>query len=97
MKAQVYQRMGRAPEVIQLLEGVLQQYPDSAKGYLIIGQAYEDVGDQLKALDAYEKASVAGEKLDDSTTVAQARIKMGMLLQILALPSIDNETVTPTP
>lgn len=97
MKAQVYQVMGRATEVIQLLEKVLESYPDSAKAYLLIGQAYEDVGEPLKALDAYEKASAAGDKIDDSTTVAQARIKMGMLLQMLALPSLDEQTVTPTP
>jgi hypothetical protein len=35
----------------------------------------------MKAIDAYEKASSVGADQNDSTTVAQARMKLAMLMQ----------------
>ncbi|GAP06593.1 protein containing TPR repeat [Anaerolinea thermolimosa] len=96
-KAQTYMLLNRLGEAIDVLNGLIAQEPDSAKGYLLLGQAYELMGDQLQALQTYEKASEVGERVNDPTTVAQARIKMGMLMQIMGLPTLDQAAPTNTP
>lgn len=59
--------------------------PKSAQAYLIYGQALEDQKDQGGAYQAYETASSLGMQNNDPTTTAQARIKMGILLQTMNL------------
>lgn len=96
-KAQTYMLLNRFDEAIEVLNGLISQQPGSAKGYLLLGQAYELMGDQLQALQMYEKASEVGEGVNDPTTVAQARIKMGMLMQIMGLPTVGQPAPTNTP
>ena len=95
--AQTYMLLDQFDEAIEVLNKFISQKPDSAKGYLLLGQAYELKGDQLQALQTYEKASEVGERVNDPTTVAQARIKMGMLMQIMGLPTVAQPVPTSTP
>lgn len=96
-RAQTYMLLNRFDEAIEVLDGLISQKPDSAKGYLLLGQAYELTGDQLQALQTYEKASEVGERVNDPVTVAQARIKMGMLMQVMGLPTMNQSAPTSTP
>ncbi|MHB8135771.1 MAG: tetratricopeptide repeat protein [Anaerolineaceae bacterium] len=61
--------------------------PQSPEGFLYIGQAYENLGETTKALDAYEKASVLAEKSDNAELIATIKVRMGMLMQTSPLKS----------
>lgn len=97
-QGQVYLALGEPGKAIPHMLAMLEEFPESARGYLILGQAYEDSGDQMKALEAYEMASTTGTASDDPTIVAQARIKMAFLMQQYSLPTMQGEEVlTPAP
>jgi tetratricopeptide (TPR) repeat protein len=95
-QAQTLMVMSKFDAAIDLLKQLITKEPNSAKAYLMLGQAYESSGDQASALQAYEDASTIGEAADDSTTVAQARIKMGLLMQVYGMSDYFS-TATPTP
>jgi predicted Zn-dependent protease len=77
-------------------EAAIALNPRSAQGYLILGQALEDQNDTSGAYAAYEKASALGlEEDNDAAISAQARIKMGMLMQSIQNMMPELETLTP--
>ncbi len=82
-RAQVYLMMHRPADAEAVLNDWIGVRPQSARAYLLLGQTYEDLGDQFKALESYEKSSELANQDQDSTTAAQARIKQAMLMQIL--------------
>jgi tetratricopeptide (TPR) repeat protein len=59
--------------------------PESAEGYLYIGQVYEIKGAFSDAYKAYETASELAEKSDNAEMIATIKIRMGMLLQTVPL------------
>lgn len=71
--------------------------PNSAKGYLILGQMLESQKEMDKAYAAYEKASNLATAQDDSFIAAQSRIKMGMVMQLMGVNSLNSFEITPTP
>ncbi len=92
--AQILNMMNQTQESEALLLALVEKYPNSGRAYLLLGQAYENEGNQTDALAAYEKASAVGEASNDPTTAAQARIKMGMLMQVFGQPQFG---LTATP
>ena len=96
-RAQVYLMMNNADGAAGLLENYILENHLSAKAYLLLGTAYEERDDQLKAINAYELASEVGNQTDDAATVAQARIKLAMLMQSFGLPQIETSTPEPGP
>jgi len=94
-QAQILNMMNKPQEAVDLLQKLILDFPTSARAYLLLGQAYEVMGNQKDALDAYEMASSVGEQSGDSTTTAQARIKMGMLMQVYGMPEFG-PSATPT-
>lgn len=82
-RAQTYYIIGQVERSKADIQTAIEINPKSAKAYLILGQDLETSGDQQGAYAAYQKASDYGG--NDATTVAQARIKMGMLLQSMGL------------
>ncbi|HMN59230.1 MAG TPA: tetratricopeptide repeat protein [Anaerolinea sp.] len=93
-QAQILNMMNRPQKAVDLMLGLLKDYPDSGRGYLLLGQAYELMGNQQDALSSYSQAAAVGEANGDSTTTAQARIKMAMLMQVFGLPQMG---LTPSP
>jgi cytochrome c-type biogenesis protein CcmH/NrfG len=71
--------------------------PKSAKGYLVLGQILESQREMDKAYAAYEKASSLASENDDSVIAAQARIKMGMVMQLMGVNMFEPTGITPTP
>ncbi len=59
--------------------------PESAEGYLYIGQAYEFKGAYADAYKAYETASELAEKSDNAEMITTIKVRMGMLLQTVPL------------
>lgn len=97
-KAQDYLVIGQNDLTIATVQEVLKINPNSSKGYLMLGSAYENNKDFANAMQAYQKASEVGDAADDPTTVAQARIKLAYLMQ--AMPLFNQSTTpatTPTP
>ena len=79
-------------------EAAIALNPESGQGYLILGQALEDLNDDYGAYQAYEKASSLGNAKNDATITAQARLKMGILMQSMGMESMFQDMgVTPTP
>jgi tetratricopeptide (TPR) repeat protein len=98
MSAQDYSILGRPALAQSNAEAAIAINPKLAQGYLILGQALEDQGDRIGAYDAYEKASTLGMENDDPTVTAQARMKLGMLMQsINMLPEQPQPTPSVTP
>lgn len=60
--------------------------PDQAQGYLLVGQAYEMLGEYREALDAYEKCFEVAEATDEAEIAAYARVRIAMLVQSMSAP-----------
>ncbi len=77
-------------------QAAIKANPNSDKGYFLLGSAQEMEGDTTSAYDSYNKAIQLAEAQGDSTTVVQAKVKMGYLLQGAgAIPAGTPATVTP--
>lgn len=96
-RAQVYLVMNNAADTVAILEQYVLENRSSAKAFLLLGTAYELQNDQVKAIEAYEMASEVGNQIEDSTTVAQARIKLAMLMQSFGLNQLETSTPELTP
>ncbi len=48
---------GRIDETLKLVDDILELKPNSAAGYLLMGDAYKAMGDKKRAVEAYESAS----------------------------------------
>jgi len=59
---------------------------------MLVGSAYEALGDAAAAYDAYSQASIVAEKNDPQIT-AVARIRMAAMLQAIPAPA----EITPAP
>jgi len=94
-RAQTYFMIGQLEKSKADAQAAIVVNPASAKAYLIYGSALETMGDQKGAYDAYQMASNLGG--DDATIVAQARIKMGMLMQSMGLSPFNQNQETPSP
>jgi cytochrome c-type biogenesis protein CcmH/NrfG len=64
---------------------VVEINPQSAEGYMYIGQGYESKGELDKAYSAYEKASELAETSENAELIATIRVRMGMLLQSMPI------------
>jgi tetratricopeptide (TPR) repeat protein len=97
-RAQTFSILMQPELARQFAQEAIALNPQSAQGYLILGQALEDIKDLNGAYQAYEQASSLGMENNDPTSTAQARLKMGILLQSMNLfaPEQDS-TLEPTP
>ena len=94
-RAQTYYMLGKLDRAKTDAQAVIGENSKSARGYLILGQVLESQRDQQGAYECYQQASdLAG---DDAPIAAQARIKMGMLMQSMGLYSASQNTETPSP
>ena len=80
----------------QDIQQLIQEMPKSARAYLILGQIFESQQNTSEAYSTYEKASALATDSNDSVVAAQARIKMGMLMQSMGLFPVLQVSPTPT-
>ncbi len=81
---------------LQAAQAAIKANPNSDKGYFMLGSAQEMQGDAASAYNSYNKAIQLAEAQGDSTTIVQAKVKMGYLLQGPgAYPTPTPTTVTP--
>jgi tetratricopeptide (TPR) repeat protein len=64
--------------------------PDSAIGYLILGQSHISLENYDEARTALEQASDLAERQGTATIAAQARVQLAMLMQMISVPTLAN-------
>jgi tetratricopeptide (TPR) repeat protein len=64
--------------------------PELANGYVLMGRAHEQLGENLEAIFAYEQAIELAEQQGDYQLAGTTRISMGILLQRLQAQPRDN-------
>ncbi len=95
-QSQDYLSINQPVQGMQSARAAIKTNANSAKGYYLLGSAQEMEGDTTAAYDSYNKAVQMAEAQGDTTTVVQAKIKMGYLLQGAgAYPAGTPATVTP--
>jgi tetratricopeptide (TPR) repeat protein len=80
-RALAYIRMGDYQHTITDTNTVLQKYPDSAEAYYIRATGYEGIGDRLQAIADLEKSAQLAQQQGNDPLYAQARLRMGTLMQ----------------
>lgn len=79
-RAQTYITLGMPEAALADMQELLLLKPDSARGHLLLGEAYEMLGRYTEAIEAYERVSQLAQD-SDTGLIVLARIRMGMLLQ----------------
>jgi len=82
---ELFLRMNEAG--LQDAQNAIKANPNSARAYLLVGQAHEQMGKTKEAYAAYESASFLAETQDDVELMATVRVRMGMLMQSFSLSS----------
>ncbi|MAT42697.1 MAG: hypothetical protein CL609_10170 [Anaerolineaceae bacterium] len=67
---------------------LLKVNPESAEAYLFRGQILESQGDNVGAIQAYEKASQYAEQQEKIELMTTIRMRLGMLMQAAELPTM---------
>ncbi len=70
-------------------KNAIQANPQSAQGYLYLGQAYEYLGNLTEAYSMYETASALADQQGDAQLIATIRMRMGMMMQSMSLPTLQ--------
>jgi tetratricopeptide (TPR) repeat protein len=96
VQSEDYLSINQAARAADCAQEAIQVNPDSDKGYFLLGGAQEIAGDTTGAYNSYNKAIQLAEAQGDTTTVVQAKIKLGYLMQGAgAFPAGTPATVTP--
>lgn len=70
-------------------QSAIQANPQSAQGYLYLGQAYEYMGRLTDAYSMYEIASNLADQQGDAQLIATVRMRMGMMMQSMSIPTVQ--------
>lgn len=94
IRAQVYLTLGMSETMLADAEAAIAINPQSARGYLYLGQANANLGNLLEARTQYEEAARLAGEAGDSELEAIARVQMAYLYQQIPAPS---SAATPAP
>lgn len=86
-RASVFMQFGLYDDVLEDSDNLLEINPKSAEAYLYRGLVYEMRGDNSQAYDAFDKAAVLAEEQNKNQLVATIRVRMGMLMQSVSIPT----------
>ena len=75
-------RMGLMEDALAAAEQAVQEDPNSAVAYLMLGSVYEALGRREEALVAFQTASDLAEAAGQSELAVNARMRMGYLLML---------------
>ncbi len=96
VQSQDYLSINQPALALQAAQAAIRANAASAKGYFLLGSAQEMGGDTTSAYNSYNKAIQLADAQGDSTTVVQAKIKLGYLLQGAGtIPTGEPATATP--
>jgi tetratricopeptide (TPR) repeat protein len=80
-RALAYVRMGEYARVVTDTTTLINQYPDMSEAYYIRATGYEGLNKRSQAYSDLEKCSELAQAVGNDTLYAQARVRMGTLLQ----------------
>ena len=80
-RALAFVRLGDYARVITDTNTVLEKYPDSAEAYYVRATGYEGSGDRVQAIADLEKCADLAQAQGNDSLFAQARVRMGTLMQ----------------
>jgi hypothetical protein len=86
-RASVFMQFGLYDDVLEDTDNLLAINAKSAEAYLYRGLVYEMRGENSQAYDAFEKAALLAEEQNKNQLVATIRVRMGMLLQSVSIPT----------
>lgn len=89
-RASVFMQFGLYDEVLKDTDNLLAINAKSAEAYLYRGLVYEMRGENSQAFDAFEKAALLAEEQNKNQLVATIRVRMGMLMQSISIPTLEN-------
>ncbi len=81
IRAQMYMRVGYGQAMLADAQEVITANPESAPGYLLLGQANELLGNGQDAIAAYEKSGRLADAQNNPQLAAIARMNLATLLQ----------------
>jgi len=82
-----YLNLGQAKAALADARAVIELNPNSAMGYLVLGQANEGAGNYAEATDAYTRASTLAQAQNKPEVAVMARMQLGMLMQRPPVPT----------
>lgn len=88
-RANVFMQFGLYDDVLEEANLLLEINPQSAEAFLFRGLVYETRGQNDQARSAYEKASALAEEQNKMQLVATIRVRMGMLMQSVSIPTTE--------
>lgn len=94
IRAQVYMMLSMFEAMLADAETAIAANPQSARGYLLLGQANANLGNLLEARAQYEESARLAGEAGDSELEAIARVQMAYLYQQMPTPPF---TATPAP
>lgn len=96
-RAQTYIFANKVDKALADTQAVIQKNPQSPQAYLLSGQAHEILGQNMAALDDYDKAFQAAEKTGRTELAALARARTAFLMQRMNPVGTLQAGPTPTP
>ncbi len=91
-----YLMMGNAQNAIEDAQTALTVNPDSPYSYLYMAQAYELLGEVVKAIESYEQADDLAQESGDAQLQAIIRVSLSNAYQSIPFPTPEPvETATP--
>lgn len=86
-RASIFMQFGLYDDVLEDTDNLLAINAKSAEAYLYRGLVYEMREETSQALDAFEKAALLAEEQNNNQLVATIRVRMGMLMQSVSIPT----------
>ncbi|MBW6473778.1 MAG: hypothetical protein K0B14_11670 [Anaerolineaceae bacterium] len=86
-RASIFMQFGLYDDVLTDTDNLLEINAKSAEAYLYRGLVYEMREERSQAYDAFEKAALLAEEQNKNQLVATIRVRMGMLMQSISIPT----------
>ncbi len=88
-RANVSMQFGLLDDVLKDADQLLEINAQSAEAYLFQGLVFETRGQKDQAQTAYEKAAALAEEQNKMQLAATIRVRMGMLMQSVSIPTAE--------
>jgi tetratricopeptide (TPR) repeat protein len=92
----LYLMLGDPQRALEDSQTAIQIEPDSAISYLHQGQAYEAMGEIIKAIESYEKADEIAQQSGNPQLQAIIRVTLSNAYQLISLPTLESTAPRPT-
>jgi tetratricopeptide (TPR) repeat protein len=92
-----YLRLGEVDTLLADMIAFVDEYPDVAEGYYLLGAGQQMAGDLRAALNSFEQAAAVASETQNTQLEAVARTQIAQLMQAMMAGQIGEPTLTPSP